>query len=327
MKSTSQNTTAKNYLYARFSSAEQAAGCSEADQIKQAATWCEARGETLSTPYFIARGVSAMSGANRDKGSEFATMLETVSKGDRVLLRDNDRFGRDNVLKALGHLQSIVEEKGISILILSTGVEINAENFNRPEILFPNFFKGFLAHDENEKKRGNILRALALRKAKIASGEVIRLNKEREAIQDCPIWVDSASWKLNAKAEIIVMIFDLYLGGMGPAAIARKFNKEGVRNFGTGKNAGKSWSQSVIYRLLEDRRTWGCKNNGTAQSKEWIKGYYPAAIDEDKFLLAQARREDNRGKATIARGDRAIVNLFSGVFKCSCGGAMRVSKN
>jgi DNA invertase Pin-like site-specific DNA recombinase len=123
MKTTT--TTPRNFLYARFSSAEQAAGASENDQIKQASNWCDNRGETLSTPYFIDRGVSAKEGKNRDEGTEFHKMLQLVKPGDRVLIRDNDRFGRDNVLKALGHLQSIVEKMEISFVVLSTGVEIN----------------------------------------------------------------------------------------------------------------------------------------------------------------------------------------------------------
>lgn len=320
MKSTGQNT--QNFLYARFSSAEQSQGNSETDQIKLAKSWCENRHELLSTTYFIDRGVSAKAGKNRDEGSQFHSLMQTVKVGDRVLIRDNDRFSRECVLKALVDLQNIITEKGVTFVILSTGVEVTKENFNNPEVLFPNFFKGFLAHDENEKKKGNILRAFIERREKISNGEVIRKNREGRDIQDVPVWIDSATWTVNSKGAVLNDIFKLYLGGMGPHSISKKLQ-------GTPTLSGKgSWCQSAVHRLLRDRRVLGERQN----DGKWVEGYYPATVDKDTFSCVTAKIEQNRGKAPIARGGKDISNLLTGLFQCTCkdengkAGAIRVSK-
>jgi hypothetical protein len=123
---------------------------------------------------------------------------------------------------------------------------------------------------------------------------------------------------LNGIAQIVSSIFTQYLDGNGPASIARKLNADKVATL----SKDGTWSQSVVYRLLSDRRAIGEYKNGS----EWVKGYYPAAVSSDTFSRVQSKMNDNKGKHTTGtKSNGQIVNLFSGVAFCRCGQPLRVT--
>lgn len=140
----------KVYSYIRWSSEKQTWGDSERRQEQMAKDWCARKGLKLSQRSFADRGTSAWRGKNFQDGA-LAELVRVVKTGDIIVIEDNDRLSRQDAITAMVNLRQIVN-KGVSVVILKTGVEVTSQNYNDPSVLFPNFFQAFLANAENEKK-------------------------------------------------------------------------------------------------------------------------------------------------------------------------------
>src|SRR5205823_2095410 len=95
------------------------------------------------------------------------------------------------------------------------------------------------------------------------------------------------------------------------------------------------WSPTTIQRILENRATFGeatfyrIDHESEPGNKLKIpvltmKDYYPAAISEADFLLAEMAREGRKGIGPIHKGG-CFSNLFSGIAQCWCGATLRYS--
>ena len=176
------------------------------------------------------------------------------------------------------------------------------------------------ANEYSERLSKRVRKAYQERISSMQNGVILLKTKEHANRKDMPAWITNTGkgYELNSKAKIIASMFKEYLNKVGPASIARKFNKTNVETL-----SGKAgvWSQSIIYRLLSDRRTLGeIKIKGEA-----IKGYYPSVIEENIFLRVQSRLLANKGKPCVGKMEKPIVNLFSGVAFCTCGEKIKVT--
>lgn len=181
----------KIWSYARWSSEAQTDGDSQRRQLQASQDWCSRRGLTLAGSAEDS-GVSAYHGKNHDPKSELSQLLKRMTPGDVLLIEDNDRFSRRDPITAMNALKSVVD-RGVKVNILKTGVEVTAENFNDPNILFPNFFQSWLGNAESVKKAGRVKASWDARKAAVANGTPLN--------QNLPSWL---KWDAQAKKVVLV---------------------------------------------------------------------------------------------------------------------------
>ena len=177
MKNTKEtdNCNRKNvnvYSYARWSSDGQGDGDSERRQVQMAEAWCQRRGLAL-TRSDKDEATSAWKGRNQREGSGLFRLLKLVKPGDYLLVEDNDRLSRQDWLTACNFLRDIVE-KGVMVVTLTNGNEIDKERFRRdPGCFLPVVLRSHLGHDENEKKSERIKASWEARKASLRQGKPV----------------------------------------------------------------------------------------------------------------------------------------------------------
>lgn len=115
------------------------------------------------------------------------------------------------------------------------------------------------------------------------------------------------------EAEIVRLIFKLYLEGKSPYGIARHLSDRGF----TGRRGGKIWSD-MIARMLKNPYYCGyCRWNGIIQ-----KGSFPAIISEEDFAKANERL-NKESSIKYQKPSDIYHHWLSGIVYCSsCGRRM-----
>lgn len=132
------------------------------------------------------------------------------------------------------------------------------------------------------------------------------------------------------EAEVVRMIFEDYLSGMGRLAIAKKLNAKHiptVRGYG-------DWREGSIYRILhnekytgdmilqktyiEDFRTKKGVINRGEKRKYFVENSHEAIISKEIFEQVQAEVE--RRKAKIKLPEKRMKTIFTGMLTCACCG-------
>lgn len=121
------------------------------------------------------------------------------------------------------------------------------------------------------------------------------------------------------EAEIVRMIFDDYLSGMGRLAISKKLNEMSIPTVrGTGE-----WREGSIFRILHNEKYTGDmllqktytvdylsktvrKNNGEVK-QYYVSNSHDAIVDEDTFNLVQAKLA-RRSKFKSALRDNSVFS-------------------
>ncbi|WP_240799051.1 recombinase family protein [Streptomyces sp. A0958] len=85
------------------------------------------------------------------------------------------------------------------------------------------------------------------------------------------------------EAEIVREVFDRYLKGQSPVAIALVLHKRGIRTV-----YGKEWTQGTVRALLDSRHVADIRMH---QGEEVGAGKWPAIIDAGTWAEVRARRE------------------------------------
>lgn len=132
------------------------------------------------------------------------------------------------------------------------------------------------------------------------------------------------------EAEIVRMIFDDYLSGMGRLAIAKKLNAMHVPTV----RGCDDWREGSIYRILhnekytgdmilqktyvEDFRTKKGVINRGEKRKYFVENSHEAIISKEIFERAQAEAE--RRKTKIKLPEKCMKTLFTGMLTCACCG-------
>src|ERR1043166_6656135 len=315
------------YSYIRWSSDPQTWGDSERRQAKAAQDYCARLGVELSTRTFKDRGQSARRGKHREGGA-LAELLSIAKEGDKILIEDNDRFSREDPITALVALREIVQ-RGITVVFLNDGTEVTKENFNNPAILFRNFFKGFVANNENERKAGMVGETWKQKRLNTAKGVILT-----EAL---PGWVmlDTEKKKLVAKepqAGVVRRIFRSYANGKGIRTIMKELNAEKIPTFAKGEqNKGNGWSNTHLRRILCSRSVLGEYQPHKYISKrerrpdgDPVPNYYPVIVDKATFYKVQDLLSTHTHKSGCKKN---ATNLFTGTVKCAkCGSAMVIKR-
>lgn len=314
------------YIYARFSTLEQAKGSSLERQIADCRALCEKHQWQWSLDREIKdEGRSAFDGTNRAEGSALAH-FEQDALNDRLLpntvlvVERLDRISRQSAVEVWNFVSRLTEH-GVAIATVD-GDRLYQRNSLEFMSLIELILKAQVAHEESEKKSHRLSAAWAQKRDRAASGD------KRAITRQCPAWIgvddETGEYVLrDDRAAIIRRIFSLSTSGQGRYLIARTFNKEGMPTWGR----GNGWHASYIQKILTSRATVGeFQPHRKSGGKRIVEGeplphFYPAVIDESTFSRAQADRQSRTGMR--GRRGRRISNLFGGIAKCgSCGSAM-----
>ena len=303
------------YSYARWSSDGQSDGDSGRRQDERARQWCASHGLKLTGGEQDA-GVSAWKGKNRSEGSGLSRLLKIVKPGDYLLVEDNDRLSRQDWLTAMNFLSEIVG-KGVTVVTLDNGNEIDAESFRRnPGCFLPAIMRAHLGNDENEKKSERIKASWQARKDRIAKGQAANFNLPNwlrwDKETDRPVLAEE-------NAKVIRLMFTWALEGLGCQTIARRLHREGYKLVVKGKRCERilTISAPYVWRTLRNKLTIG---HGIYVQPA-PPGVYPAVVDERTFYAVQQRLEVNKHQTTCRV--TSTSSLFTGIAYCSkCGGTL-----
>jgi DNA invertase Pin-like site-specific DNA recombinase len=242
-------------------------------------------------------------------------LVRVAKPGDVLLIEDNDRFSRQSPITALSNLSGVVN-KGISVVFLRTGVEVNQGNFNDMSVIVPNFFGALLANQENEKRAFRIRQSWEKRYNELRSGKATRMK--------LPGWLKREGDKIvvdEVKAATVKRIFKHALDGWGYRRIAQTFNAEGVPTI-----SGQSdrWNGLSIYAcVLRNPAVIGQYKLHTGETV----AIYPPVVTEKEFYAVQANNKAT--KAQRSAPVKSVSNcLVTGLVQCpTCGGPMSHHSN
>lgn len=304
------------YSYLRFSSPQQATGDSIRRQAQARESWLAAHPEIkLDTSLVLTdSGRSAFKRNNWDTYAlaRFVDCIKSgrVVAGSYLLVENLDRLSREDAGEATEKFLSIVN-KGIVVVQLSPIVM----EFRRPVNIQSLMFAIV------ELSRGHSESAI-----KSERGKAFWSRKQREAAtrivtRRVPGWIKYDNGKLvldKAHAATLRRAFALARDGYGVAAIAKKFNDEGVPRMGrpTFKGRPVVWSAANLYHMLTSRTTLGeyqpYKDKDREAISEPVPNYFPRVVDEDTFHAVQAAiTSRSLGRMRGRRGKH--VNLFAGL--------------
>jgi DNA-binding CsgD family transcriptional regulator len=134
---------------------------------------------------------------------------------------------------------------------------------------------------------------------------------------------------LPERAEVVRLIFDLSVAGVGAYTIAKRLDAKGVPTFGP----SPTWDPSSITNLLRNRATVG-----EYQPKQYrvrkvsligdpVPDYYPAVVDESLYEAARIASRKNLASGRGRKG-RLLTNLFAGIADCLyCGAPVKFNSN
>ncbi|MBW3166316.1 recombinase family protein [Ferrimonas balearica] len=303
------------YSYIRLSSKQQIAGHGRQRQDTAAQEAADQYGWRLSDKTFHDLGVSGWKGANVETGalSQFLRLVEegVVLPGSVLIVENVDRLSRAGVNKAVRLLLELLES-GISIYTVSERKLYSPQADNPLMDLMQWALSAQRAHEESEVKSARV------KQAKRKAQEEAR---EKGTIVTAlgPQWLtlrpDRSGFDLvPERVEAVQLIFDLYLAGYGSTRIARELTQKGYKPL-----RGKAWYSTSVLRLINSRLVLG-EFQPLRDGKPYgdpIPNYYPAIIDEGRWLEAQAIK----GEGGAGKGRRAVQfdNVLSGVVRCGCG--------
>lgn len=332
------------YSYVRFSTAKQELGDSLRRQVEMAEKYCLKHNLELHPVSYRDLGVSAFKRKNLEKGalSAFIDAVNTgkVPKGSYLVIEQFDRMSRAETSTALQLLLNLVKA-GIKVVTLSDGKVWDSDSINDTGNLVLAIVYMSRANNESQAKAERLSAIWGRKKKDAAAGTARRI-----VTSECPRWLrpteDKTSFEpIPERVESIKKVFAKRIGGFGISSIAALANKENwpcpgkppVRQSGEREEdftlrsvSANTWHTSTVGRLLKNRALLGeyqpHENDPEDDNKripvgDPITGYYPAVLDEQTFLRAQAKAE--RSGAFPGRRDASLKNWLQGILRCTCG--------
>ncbi|WP_394270937.1 recombinase family protein [Qipengyuania sp.] len=306
-------------IYARFSSAEQSKGYSLERQRTYGIQFATHNG-WLVEKTIIDEGRSAFHGTNRLEGSAFHEFeLEArngLHRGKVLLVENVDRLSRQGA-KAAAQLIWSLNEQGVDVATWQDGYVYQTGNNGDLMELFSVIIKAQMAFEESDKKSKRTSASWKKRFEQISDGTY------RGPMPNKPKWIDYADegYVLNPeRTEVLNLIFDLYIDGMGIHRIVTILHERKVASWTPdGQRRGNNgWFYSYIYRLLTKRAVLG--EYVTSDGKILATNFYPQAITADKWNRAQAALSLRKGNQSNVKvfGNRNLLSQM--VFCEKCGG-------
>lgn len=331
-----QATKRKAVSYIRMSTDAQLQGSSLARQTKLAQDYCLKNNlELVEELQDI--GLSGYSGAHRAKG-QLGLFFEGLKNGtiskDIVLIVENlDRLSRQDPLTAITQFSDLLSY-GVELHTLFDGQVYTKDSVGtNMSQMFMSIGQMMRAYDESQTKSKRLSAAWA-KKREALDSEVLTAR--------VPNWLDvvydkngkASGFTINEdEAKTIRAIYDLSINqNMGSMAITKHLNQNPhlfpkTKSHKTNKAGG--WGESYVKKLMNTIGVYGAfqprrKVDGKmVPDGDVVKGYYPAVISEEEFLLNQKRmlQRKNNGRGRQGEG---FPNLFHGLLICrECGSGLR----
>lgn len=120
------------------------------------------------------------------------------------------------------------------------------------------------------------------------------------------------------EAEVIRLIYDIYLGGRGAKYIAEELNRMGIK-----PQKSEYWEAPSIKKILASpiycgKLQWKTKSSGDTL----YQGRHEPIISEEIFDKAQEKRKNN--PAAQVQTNQELLNYYHGILYCkNCGHQMR----
>ena len=287
--------------------------------------------------YYVDDGYS---GATFDRPA-FLNMMADIYAGkiDCVIVKDSSRFGR-NASESGRFIGEIFPRLQVRFIAVNDLIDSGKSQSIASDFLNVGF-RGLLneyylaANSESIRSTLNMER----RKGEFI-GSFAKFGYQKDPTDRHKLLIDEPA------AEIVRMIYSLYLSGVGIRGIVRRLNERGIPNPSTYKRmqglnfkartVGDSslWCDKTVRRILRDEMYTGTMVQGknkkiNYKSKairscvpdEWIRveGTHEPIISKDDFDRVQKML--NTGvKGTVQSGN---IDLFAGLLKCAgCGHAL-----
>lgn len=308
--------------YVRYSSENQSAASLE-DQARNCRAFCARMGWPDPVVYQDA----AMSGSRRDRPG-YQRLLADATRFDVILVDDLSRLSRDSI-EAQQQVRRL-KFAGVRVVAVSDGID-TADKGHKLGVGLRGLMGELYLDDLRDKThRGLTGRAMAGASAGgLPYGYRITNVGERE--------ID------EAQAAVVRRIFNDYIAGATPRAIATALNREGIPS-----PRGRTWALTGIRgdvrrgigilgnsiyvgQQVWNRSRWvkhpetGRRIRQERPAAEWITTHVPdlAIVTQAQWDAAQARQR-GRGKASGGAG-RPARHLLSGLLRCGgCDGPLVV---
>ena len=224
--------------YARVSTDSEEQLTSYSSQIKYYSEKIKSNPDWDFVGVYADEGISGTQVKNR---TEFQRMIDDALNGkiDMIIAKSISRFAR-NTLDTLKYVR-LLREHNVDIFF-------EKENLHTMELdseMFLTFYSAF-AQAESESTSMNVKMGL---NAKMKRGEPV-------GNQNCYgyIWNEQTKkLEINEEqAEVVRLIFDLYIKRLGGRTIAHKLNEKNIPTY-----FGKKWSQSSINRVIRNEKYVG----------------------------------------------------------------------
>ncbi len=312
------------FSYLRFSSPEQSKGDSYRRQTEAAEAYATAHGLTIDKRSYRDLGISAFRGKNVEEGAlgEFleAVRLGIIPKGSILLVENLDRISRQTARKAFMTLNGIIEA-GVEVVTLSDGRRYSQSTLDEGMVeLLASILLFSRANEESLTKARRISAAWSNKRMK-ARVHGTPMTKR------VPAWMELKDGKyrlIPERAKIVKDIFTRCLKGEGQALIAQEYNRAKLPAFGK----ASYWHKSYILKVLDNPAAYGTlvphmmKDGKRVPEGQPLKGFYPAAVDEELFRRTQDVR---RARGSRRTSQRPLRNLLGGLAKCpKCESAMTI---
>jgi DNA invertase Pin-like site-specific DNA recombinase len=313
------------FSYIRFSSDKQVKGDSLRRQEQLIADWVENNPEIpLSAISYRDLGISGYTGKHLDCGlGQLLAAVDSchIAAGDIILIESIDRVGRLPIEEMLPILLSMVKH-GITIITLEDGTKYNKQSINDGNI-FVLAGKTQAAHAYSKQLSNRLLKARTETRNNVIAGKLKKITSH------CPWWIewsdDKNDWiELEAKINIVQLIFDMYINGDGITKIVRHLNKyypEGHSKAESNKGStttklNRGWHTSAVNRCLFDRRAIG----EVTSKGEQLPNYYPKVISISTYQSAKA--VNSKKVAINSKGNDKVkppLHMFHDLVYCTCG--------
>src|ERR1035441_7963743 len=300
------------YSYLRWSTEKQSWGTSEKRQHLAALAWCKLMGYPDPKEAYSDSGVTSKDGTNRQEGSAFFELLKIVKPNDIIIIEDCDRWSREDPITSLSAMREVLKQKSISIRFQKENIVVTQKNFMDDNIIVPLFLKAWMGFRENTKKAERIEDSWNIRKERfIETGKAYG--------QKCPPWVRWVKTGTDAdgcneghyeiipeRAELVLRIFRMCIGGMGCRLIAKTLNNEGIvpitkYNWKSTGFPPHKWSLSAVQRILKSKEVLGL--NPSVDSDKQM--YPPVPGLTEKMFYAAKDKLEQRQCSKFAGRDRS----------------------
>jgi DNA invertase Pin-like site-specific DNA recombinase len=310
-------------------------GDSIENQVSMLKSYIEKNEELIFKKTYIDNGFS---GTNFDRDA-FNNLIEDVKKGviNTIVVKDLSRFGR-NYIESGHYIEKIFPHMGVRFIAVNDNFDsLNIKDNQDLEIALKSIINDSYAKDiskkictalDAKKKTGKFLGRYAPYgyKKSAENKYILEINEETK--------------------DVVTMIFDLRLKGMGVTAIAHKLNNLGIPSqyrylWEKGLRGSKDveekalWRGSSVKSLLENPIYIGAiigrqydtalykgrqNNKSKLEHVNIIENTHDPLIDEEIFYKVQSMRKENAKEKTTENKD----NILKGMIVCGiCGGKLQ----